>query len=248
MFSVPERSEIRSRLVERAAADPDIAGAALVASAARGTEDRWSDIDLVLQLRTGVAEPTVVDAWTRYLDRIVGVSDIHDVVAGSVRYRVFLLRSCLQVDVSFWPRDEFRATDTGFRLLFGTANEPADPRPADAGDTIGRGWLYALHARSAVARGRLWQAVTMLDELRNSRIALQCIRAGLDPWHGRGVDQLPPRERQDLETSRATQVTAASLDRSRIHLTRLLLAEIARHDADRSAGLRDPFAALAKPV
>lgn len=132
----------------------------------------------------------------------LGLADTFDVVAGGVRYRVHMLRSALQIDVSFWPHDQFRATEPGFRVLFGTPNSPTEPWPMDAGNEIGRGWLYAIHARSAVARGKLWQATLLLDELRNSLITLTCIRAGLNPWQGRGVDQLPVEDREGLEASR----------------------------------------------
>lgn len=49
MISAADRTEIRCALTEAAQMDPRIAGAALAGSAARGTEDRWSDIDLTLQ-------------------------------------------------------------------------------------------------------------------------------------------------------------------------------------------------------
>lgn len=238
MFSEAERSDIRGRLVERARADPRITGAALVGSAARYAEDEWSDIDLVLQLHPDADEPAMVADWTRAIDEEFGLADTFDVVSAGVRYRVHLLCSSLQIDLSFWPHDKFRATEAGFRVLFGTPNNPAEPRPVDAGNEIGRGWLYAIHARSAVARGKLWQATLILDELRNSLIALRCIRAGLNPWQGREVDQLPVEELEGLEASRAPHITAAELEQSRILLTRQLLDEIAEHDPDRFRRLR----------
>ena len=79
--SVADRTEIRSALTE-AAQDPRIAGAELAGSAARGTEDRWSDIDLILQLAPAADEPAVVEAtqgrsirprrWQPHLDFMLG--------------------------------------------------------------------------------------------------------------------------------------------------------------------------------
>jgi len=243
VFSVAERSDIRRRLVERAESDSRIVGAALVGSAARDAEDRWSDIDLVLQLHPAADEPAVVADWTRAVDEF-GLADTLDVFSRGTRYRVFFLRSSLQIDVSFWPHDRFRATEPGFRVLFGTPAEPIEPPTPDVADTIGIGWLYAIHARSAVARGRLWQATMMLDELRNSLITLMCIRAGLNPWHGREVDRLPAENRAALEASRPERIDADALDRARMLLTRQLLDEVARHDRDRFERLRAPFAEL----
>ena len=102
MFSATERTAIRAELITLATEDPRIAGAALAGSAARGTEDAWSDIDLLLQLDSAADEPTVVDDWSDTIDTRFGVADTLDVFAVGVRYRVFLLRSSLQIDVSFW--------------------------------------------------------------------------------------------------------------------------------------------------
>src|SRR3954471_2504301 len=109
MFAAPERSQIRDELIGHARAHDRIAGAALVGSAARGEEDAWSDIDLVLQLAPDADEPAVVEAWTGWIADRFAVADKLDVMAGA-RYRVFLLTSSLQIDVSFWPYAAFRGT------------------------------------------------------------------------------------------------------------------------------------------
>lgn len=248
MFSVSDRSEIHAQLVALAVADERIAGAALVGSAARDAQDEWSDIDLVLQLDASADEAAVVGDWTRRIDERHGLADTLDVYSRGVRYRVFFLRSSLQIDVSFWPHDQFRATEPAFRLLFGTPDEPEKPTPVAPGDAIGWGWLYAIHARSALARGRLWQASMMLDELRSRLITLQCIRAGLNPWQGRDVDRLPLDDRAALEASRAPQISVDDLERSRVLLSRQFLDEVALHDPERFARLVDPFTELARPV
>lgn len=59
MFSAAERTTIRAELIALAERDPRIIGAALAGSAARGTEDAWSDIDLLLQLDPAADEPEV---------------------------------------------------------------------------------------------------------------------------------------------------------------------------------------------
>lgn len=172
MFAPAEREAIRTALIDWAAEDPAIAGAALVGSAARDAEDNWSDIDLVLQLAPAADEPTVAREWTDYLGAICPVADAFDPFAGGVRYRVFLLESSLQIDLSFWPFEQFLATERPFRLLFGTPGTAAEPEPPDMDGVIGMGWLYALHARSAVARDKTWQATLMLDELRDAVVTL----------------------------------------------------------------------------
>ncbi|WP_336156717.1 nucleotidyltransferase domain-containing protein [Amycolatopsis sp. VC5-11] len=239
LFEVAERVRVRAELIAAARHDADIAGAALVGSAARGTEDRWSDIDLVLQLAEDADEPAVVARWTQSLDEKFGVADTLDVTSREgVRYRVFLLGSSLQVDLSFWPHELFRATEDGFQLVFGQANEPTRVAEPGSEQMIGMAWLYALHARSAIARGRTWQAVLMLDDLRDQIIALECLRHGLNPWHGREVDRLPEPVLATLRDGRAASVSSVELERSRQALLQHYLSAVAHHDAERAAALR----------
>ncbi len=67
----------------------------------------------------------VIADWT---DRMYDEHDaVHhlDVRRGETVYRVFLLVSTLQVDISFWSPAEFGASGPSFRLLFGTAADRA---------------------------------------------------------------------------------------------------------------------------
>ena len=54
------------------------------------------------------------------------------------------------------------------------------------------GWLYALHARSSIARGRAWQAEYVISGLRDQVLALACLRLGVLAVQARGIDTLPP--------------------------------------------------------
>jgi len=191
MFASAERESLRKALIEDAHAEPHVVGAALVGSAATGREDAWSDIDLVLQV-SGHAEPSeVAGRWTDRLYADWGAAHHVDVLADGVLYRVFLLESSLQVDVSFWPEDRFGPTEAGFRLLFGSPLPLPALLVADRSRVIGMAWLYALHARSAIKRGRAWQAVMMLADLRNQIVVLASLRHGLNPHHGREAERLP---------------------------------------------------------
>lgn len=238
VFTPRERAELRDALIERADHDPDVTAAALVGSVATGREDRWSDIDLVLGI-AGTADPGEVAArWTDAMYARHGAVHHLDVLAAGVLYRVYLLDTSLQVDVSFWPQDRVRATEPGFQLLFGTVNAPTPPAPFDTAAAIGWAWLYALHARSALARGRIWQAVMMLDDLRDQVLGLACARHGLVAYHGRGVDQLPSDELARFADAHAPTVSDTALA-ARFHaLLRLLGEEIEQHDARLASRLR----------
>jgi hypothetical protein len=57
---------------------------------------------------------------------------------------------------------------------------------------VGTGWLFALHARSSLAGGRVWQADFLLSGLCDQVLALACVRHGLPVPQRHGADDLPP--------------------------------------------------------
>jgi predicted nucleotidyltransferase len=239
MFTPEDRTRLRDALIAAAGADPRITGAALTGSAAVGAEDRWSDIDLALGIAGGTDAGRVVADWTERMYREGGAVHHLDVYLGDTLFRVFLLANTLQVDLAFWPAAEFGAIGPTFRLLFGTANErPVRPPPAAAG-LIGMGWLYALHARSSIARGRAWQAEYMVSAMRDQVLALACLRHGVPAVEGRGIDSLPPEATAAVAAGLVRSLDAAELRRAFGVVTEALIAEIERADV----GLADRLAA-----
>lgn len=238
MFSVEDRERLREELVSLARTDARVSGAALTGSAALGREDQWSDIDLALCVAADADRAQVIADWT---DRMYDEHDaVHhlDVSRGETVYRVFLLVSTLQVDISFWSPAEFGASGPSFRLLFGTAAKPRAPVP-QAGELIGMGWLYALHARSSIARRRVWQAEYMIHGMRDQVLALACLRHGVPAVHGRGMDSLPQEVTAGLAQALVGSLEAPELRRAFGAVTEALLIEIERSDpvvANRLAG------------
>ena len=137
-----------------------------------------------------------------------------------------------------WIDDRFPVADTLDVMAVARYRGPSTP---DVDALIGMGWLYAVHARSAIARERLWQAVMMLDDLRNQIIALACIRHGLSPWHGRDVDHLPAAEKEAPQQSRSPGMSEPALQSSKRMLIEQFLAEVAQHDSARAHALAQPL-------
>ena len=228
VFTSEERESLRDALVATARADPRIIAAAHTGSAAVGRIDRWSDIDLALRVSSDAVMDEVIADFTRYMTRDHDAIAHLDIQRGNVVFRVFLVRNTLQVDLAFWPEAEFGAMAPTFRLIFGASNQRAPtPTPAPAA-LIGMAWLYALHVRSSIARGRLWQAEYMVSAMRDQVLALACVREGLNPYDARGVDDLPPNVRDALRHALVGCLDTADLKRAFSHVTRALLAE-ARH-------------------
>jgi hypothetical protein len=185
-FSIEQRDRVRDALLERARADARIVAAAEIGSAAGGEPDRWSDLDLTFGVRGDVGG--VVADWTRELGWVV----LFDLRAGPALYRVFLLPGNLQVDLSFAPEGEFGARGPRFRLLWGEAVQRDAPPGPDPAHLFGLAVHHAVRARICIERGRVWQAEYWIGGVREQAMALACVRHGLEPAFGRGVDRLPP--------------------------------------------------------
>ena len=236
MFTTEERACVRSGLLEYAANDQRITGAAITGSAADSGEDQWSDVDLAFGVSAAADLPAVLSDWTAHMyDRHLALHHL-DVLSGAWTYRVFLLPNTLQVDLAFVVETEFRALAPTFRLMFGKTNEPRHRLPPEAGAIVGMAWLYALHARSCIARLRLWQAEYMISGVRDNALALACIRQGLPAAHGRGMDQLPSEVTEQFLDSFVRRLDANELLRSFRVVVRGLVKEI--RSVDEELGVR----------
>ena len=182
---------MRAALIAAARADDRLTGVALTGSGSMGREDRWSDIDLAFGVSgASQIEPVVAD-WTSRMRAEHGAVHQLDVRRDAWLYRVFLLSNSLQVDLAFAPEAEFGPRGPTFRLLSGNAKELPHAQAQTAEELIGFAWLYALHVRSAAARGKLWQAEYMVSAARDYVFAAACRRHGFPTGEGRGIDQLP---------------------------------------------------------
>jgi hypothetical protein len=244
MFTPEERERLRSGLLEYAAGDRRISGAAITGSAAAGREDRWSDIDLAFGVGDAGALPDVLSDWTEHMYRQQLALDHFDVRSGAWVYRVFFLPSTLQVDLAFVSAMEFRALAPTFRLMFGKANESRHVPSPPPRDIVGLGWLYALHARSCIARRSLWQAEYMISGIRDNALALACIRHGLPAVHGRGIDLLPSGVAAQFEGSLVRQLDAAELSRAFEVAIHGLLSEIRSMDEELAGRLQGALTSL----
>jgi predicted nucleotidyltransferase len=244
LFTPHERERLRAELVSQAERDDRIRAAAHTGSAAVGREDRWSDIDLALCIKDGAEIDGVVADWTSRMHREHGAVAHHDVRRGATLFRVFLLGNTLQVDLAFWSSAEFGAIAPTFRLAFGTANERPFPPPAPPSEFIGMAWLYALHVRSSVCRGRRWQAVYMLSGMRDNVLALACLRHGLPVREARGVDDLPGAVILPFEKTLAPTLSTAAVTSAFAATIAALLDETRLVDAELASRLAGPLNAL----
>ena len=231
MFTAEDRIGLRDTLIDAARRDARISGVALTGSAALDAEDRWSDIDLAFGVKASADRDALIRDWT---ERMYDAHDaVHhtDMSAAGALFRVFLLRNTLQVDLAFWPESEFGAIAPTFRLVSGSARErPTSPAPS-VEPLIGMAWLYALHARSSIARGKVWQAEYMISGVRDHVLALACVRHGVPAVQGRGMDMLPPDVAAPMTDALVRTLDVGELRRAFASACELLLVEIEAADA-----------------
>ncbi|MGC2661701.1 MAG: hypothetical protein WA324_27405 [Bryobacteraceae bacterium] len=231
-------------MLERAAQDPRISGSAITGSAAVRREDRWSDIDLAfgVDCQSSVAE--VLADWSSYMYGQHSVLHHVDVRAGAWIYRVFLLPGTLQVDIAFALSGDFRALGPAFQLIHGEANGSDHVPPTAAPDLIGMSWLYALHARTSIARGHLWQAEYMVSGVRDYALALACIRHSLPAVHGRGIDRLPAKVLGPLQDALVRELNVTELTRAFRAAVNGLQAELRSTDQQLADRLQETLTCL----
>ncbi len=107
------------------------------------------------------------------------------------------------------------------------------------------GWLYALHARSSIARGRAWQAEYMISGMRDQVLALACLRHGVPAVEARGIDALPPEATAALAAGLVRSLDSAELRRAFGAVSDALIAEVGRADAALADRLSAPLKELA---
>ena len=190
MFAVEQRDALRERVLRLAEDDARVVAGAAVGSLAVDAGDPFSDLDLTFAVADDVPVADVLDDWTGTLIGELGAVRLTDLERGPTTYRVFLLPDALQFDLSLTPAARFRPAGPRFRLLFGEAGEPAVPTPPVAADLFGWGVIYALHSRSCIERGRLWQAEHYIGAVRDHALSLACLREGLPAVQARGYDDL----------------------------------------------------------
>lgn len=246
IFTPEERELLRAHLVSAAQSDPSVSAAAHTGSAASSRLDRWSDIDLALCLQPTASQEHVTAAWTDRLYQHHNAVAHVDVMRGATLFRVFLLKNTLQVDLAFWSASEFAAIGPNFKIIFGEANAPHSAPAPNPQALIGMAWLYALHVRSSLARGRTLQTEYMLSGMRNHVFELACLRCEVIPHQGRGLDDLPRPERDAALACLPGSLDSAELRRAFQVTMRALVKEIGHVDKEMANSLAGPLNEMAK--
>ncbi len=238
MFMAAERDHMRQCVLDLARSDPRVTAGALTGSAAVDNMDAWSDIDLAFAIADGVSPETVLQDWTAAFGRDFDAVHHFDLRAGTSIFRVFLLPSGLEIDVSVTPEREFGARGPRFRALFGSSRQLEALPPPAPDHLIGLGWHHLLHARSCIERGKPWQAEYWISALRDHALSLACLRLGQPAVYARGIDRLPASVTGSLADALVRSLDAPELRRALAAATAGFLRELEAADSALCARLK----------
>jgi hypothetical protein len=241
VFTPEERESVRERVFDLARADARVSGAALTGSAVAGTEDRWSDVDTSFGIADGVDPEAVLADWTEQLEGDPGVVHHWDLHHAGTIYRVLLMPGGLELNIAVTPAAEFGARGPKFRLLFGESVEHPPAPPPDVDELIGYGWLYVVNTRTAVGRGRLWQAEHYVSAVRDHALDLACVRHGEPHGYGRGFDRLPADVLAPHEQALVRSLDEDELRRALAAATELFLGEVGAVQPELAERLQEPL-------
>jgi hypothetical protein len=191
LYTPEDRDRVREQLIEMARADDRIVAAAEIGALAKGTADRWSDLDLTFGVEPSASIDFVLADWTAAMAREFDASHLFDLPVPPTIYRVFLLPNNLQIDVSFTQGTELIGRGLQHTVLFGDVRERDRAAPRTIEDIFGWGVHHAVRARFCIERERWWHAEFWIDELRVHALMLACRRRGLDGSYARDFDRLP---------------------------------------------------------
>lgn len=234
--------------MDRAGRDPVIVGAAVTGSAARGVEDRWSDIDLFFGVAPGIAVRDVVQEWSDVVYGELGGVHHFDVFSGPAAYRAFLLPDLLEIDLGFAPANAFGPRESGaFLVVFG---DPVDPEPVsfDRASLVGYTWHHVRHARACIDRGQSWQAEHWISGIRDNVLTLASARVGKAVDYAKGAHTLPDEITRPLVGALVRSLDAAELERALEAATLAFLRELRLADPAAAMALELPLAELATTV
>ena len=225
MFTPHDRDLVHARVLEWAQSDPRVVAGAVVGSLARQPGDRWSDLDLAFAVGEEVGIQEVLDDWSERLVEEFEAVRLFDLPTGGAIYLVFLLRGCLQFDLSFSPATQFGAIGPEFRLLFGTAIEKPFIGPSSARELFGYAVHHAVRAHVCIERHRYWQAEYWISSLRDNAMSLACGHLGLPTYYGRGFDELPEHVRRAFADALVRSLDRVELVRALRDAVEALLRE-----------------------
>ncbi|MEJ2750379.1 MAG: aminoglycoside 6-adenylyltransferase [Anaerolineae bacterium] len=245
-FSADDRDNILRWIVAETQKDASFAGCVLVGSGAVGFTDEYSDIDLVVVVRDSCPFERVSEEWKQHvLDHLPVLAHTTGLRADRIILHNFYLRNYLEINNGILPLEFLTATRSRYKVLWDrtgqmqailddTWNKRKNLSPlAEYFNNRKAGiWHYINHAFVTLRRGRKWQALSDIEEIRQQVIYLRAYREGLEPKRNRDVDQMSDEFKQQLSSLLVGSLVPELLEAKLIMAARLFFQEardVCRH-------------------
>lgn len=211
-YYTPEsRAETLNKLTLALSADQErVAGMLLVGSGVLGFRDDWSDLDVAVVVPEGMDAIEVFHTWAALLPKTLPVLWVYSAVRGEqVGLLSILLQDYLEVDITFQPLSALGAY-TNWKVLFdrtgrvdAVMRSRALPEPTPLLETyncrLDSIWYFVTHAVLCLRRGRLWEALHYVGELRERTIEIEKLLTERTTSHQCQIDDLPRDRLASLE-------------------------------------------------
>jgi hypothetical protein len=202
LYTEEERVSVLGRIVELAQRDERMAGCVLVGSGSYGFADEYSDIDLCMAVHDDVDVRGAFDDWRQMTESMLPVFAYCPSVRGEdIFLHNFFLTSYLEINMCFMRCRDLTARTPNWKIVLDrtgaihdrmTRTSDSDAQSSDAGQYLKQRvsaiWHYVLHAFVASKRGRYWQAISDIEEIRNQTIRIHGLRNELESKRNRDVD------------------------------------------------------------
>jgi predicted nucleotidyltransferase len=227
LFSVEQRQEALTRLLEALQTDGRIAGVIIIGSGAVGFDDEYSDIDLVVVVAADEDTPHVFRDWMQRIRTLFPVIHSFEVTYAENNYLCgFLLGGYLELDMGFLCLSGLSAKRARWRVAFdrsGSIEEimrstwESRPQPdvrAEYSRRLDSIWYHIIHTAIAAKREQPWEAIHHLEVIRRHAIDLAGMATGLDVRHFRNAHQLPGESLAELPDTLASDLGSREIMRA----------------------------------
>jgi Ser/Thr protein kinase RdoA (MazF antagonist)/predicted nucleotidyltransferase len=222
-YSPKERTQILDLITEESRKNDAFVGCVLVGSGSFGFSDEYSDIDILVVVDDQLDMAHVSGTWKDHLDTLLPVMAYAEVPrADRIILHNFYLANYLEINNCVLPLELLSATKANYRVLWDRTgrirdildttwqeNCRRDPLRSYFAQRMDGIWHYVNHGFVAIRRGKPWQALSDIEEIRQQIIHLHAYRNRLEPKRNRDVDRM---DRAFLERLESLMVASASAE------------------------------------
>lgn len=212
LYTVVERDNIMTALVNLFYKDERIIGFIKVGSSAYNYKDKYSDIDLAIIVNDPKDLEQIFDDWKEIIYKEFSVLHDFEVRFSSDGFlHGFLLENFLEIDIGFQTKDKIYAKRKDWDVVFDKTNEIKEKmqttwkerKNRDDQDDLFQffkgSWYNILHTLIALVRDNLWHAIFELEELRLMIINIVNLRCKLRVKRFQEVSKFPKEIQSQLK-------------------------------------------------